>query len=54
MEQPHPDELPTIRANVGQLLQELKQLATFARPTEQRLQTGSSSEEASCASATGR
>ena len=48
MEQPHPDELPTIRANVGQLLQDLKQLATFARPTEQRLQTGSSSEKASC------
>ena len=54
MEQPHPDELPTIRANVDQLLQDLKQLATFARPTEQRLQTSSSSERASCASANGR
>ena len=50
MEQPHPDELPTIRVNVGQLLQDLKKLATFARPTEQRLQAGSSSEKASCAS----
>ncbi len=54
MEQPHSDELPTIRADVGQLLRDLKQLAKFARPTEQRLQTGSSSGKAPCASATGR
>ena len=45
MEQPHPDELPTIRANVDQLLQDLKQLATFTRPTEQRPQAGLSSEK---------
>jgi len=54
MEQPHPDELPTIRADVGQLLQELQQLATFARPTEQQLQTGTSSEKALCATANGQ
>jgi hypothetical protein len=54
MEQPHPDELPTIRANFGQLLEDLKQLATFARPTEQRQQSGLSSEKASCASAKGQ
>ena len=54
MEQPHPDELPTIRVNVGQLLQDLKQLATFARPTEQRQQTGLSSEKAPCANAKGQ
>ena len=54
MEQPHPDELPTIRADVGQLIQELQQLATFARPTEQRLQTGSSSRKAPCATTNGR
>jgi hypothetical protein len=54
MEQPHPDESPTIRANVGQLLQDLKQLATFAKPAEQRRQPGLSSEKASCASAKGQ
>ncbi len=54
MEQPHPDELPLIRANVDQLLQDLNQLAKYARSNEQRLQTGSSSAKASCASATGR
>ncbi len=54
MEQSHPEELPTIRANVGQLLQDLKQLATFARPTEQRLQTGASSGKAPCATANGQ
>jgi hypothetical protein len=54
MEQPHPDESPTIRANVDQLLEDLKQLAKFARPTEQRQQAGLSSEKASCASANGQ
>jgi hypothetical protein len=36
------------------LLQELQQLVRYARPTEQRLQTGSSSAKASCASAKGQ
>lgn len=54
MEQPQPDELPTIRANVDQLLEDLKQLATFARPTERRQQAGLSSEKASCTSAKGQ
>ena len=54
MEKPHPDELPTIRADVSQLLQELQQLATFARPTEQRLQTGASSGKATSASGKGQ
>lgn len=45
MEQPNPGELPPIRANVDQLLQDLKQLATFARPTEGRQQAGASLEK---------
>ncbi len=54
MEQPHPEELPTIRAKVDQLLQELKQLVKHATPTEKRQQTDSSSAKASSASANGR
>jgi len=46
MEQPQPGEMPPIRANVDQLLQDLNQLATFASPTEQRQQAGSSSQKA--------
>ena len=54
MEQPQPGELPPIRANVDQLLQDLNQLAEFARPNEQRQQSGSSSQKAPCVVAKGQ
>jgi len=45
MDKPYADELPTIRANVDQLLQELKQIARHSTPTNLPQQSGSSSEE---------
>ncbi len=54
MEQPHPDELPTIRADVGQLLQDLQQLVKFATPIEKRQQSGSPSAKESSVVAKGQ
>lgn len=54
MEQPHAGEMPTIRANVDQLLQDLNQLAKYARPNKQRQQSGSSFQKASSVVAKGQ
>jgi len=54
MEQPHAGELPPIRANVDQLLQDLDQLAKHARPNEQPQQAGSPSAKASSVAAKGQ
>jgi len=54
MDQPNTGELPPIQANVDQLLQDLKQLAKYARPNEQRQQSGSPSAKASSDAAKGQ
>ncbi|HRA89257.1 MAG TPA: hypothetical protein PK992_14330 [Planctomycetaceae bacterium] len=54
MGQSQPDERHATLANVDQLLDELQQLAKYAKPAEQSWQAGSSSVQALSIVATGR